>query len=61
MIWYFHLLKNFPEFVVVHTVKVFSIVNEAEVNVFLEFSWFLYDPMDVGNLISGFLPFLNPA
>ena len=56
-----HLLKNFPEFVVVHTVKVFSIVNEAEVNVFLEFSWFLYDPMDVGNLISGFLPFLNPA
>ena len=55
-----HLLKNFPEFVVVHTVKVFSIVNEAGVNVFLEFSWFFYDPMDVGNLISGFLPFLNP-
>ena len=58
---YPHLFKNVPQFIVIHTVKVFSIVNEAEVNVFLEFSWFLYDPMDVGNLISGFLPFLNPA
>ena len=54
-----HLLKNFPELVVVHTVKVFSVVNEAEVNAFLEFSYCFYDPVDVGNLISGFLPFLN--
>ena len=52
MVWYSHLLKNFPEFVVVHTVKVFSIVIEAEVGVFLEFSLF-YDPSNVGNLISG--------
>ena len=46
-------LKNFPQFVVVHTVKGFSIVSEADVDVFLESAWFLYDPMDVGNLISG--------
>ena len=52
MIWYSHLLKNFPQFVVIHTVKGFSVVNEAEVDVFLEFSCFFYDPMDVGNLIS---------
>jgi len=51
--WYFHLLKNFPQFVVVHTVKGFSVVNEAEVDVFLELSCFFYDPVDVGNLISG--------
>ena len=53
MVCYFHLLKNFPQFVVIHTVKGFSIVNEAEIDVFLEFSCFSYDPMDVGNLISG--------
>ena len=53
MVWYFHLLKNFPQFVVIHTVKDFGIVNKAEVDVFLEFSWFFHDPMDVGNLISG--------
>ena len=53
MVWYSHLLKNFPQFVVTHTVKGFSIVNEAEVLVFLEFSCFFYDPTDVGNLISG--------
>src|SRR5574337_2214841 len=53
VIWYAHLLKNFPQFVVIHTVKDFSIVNEAEVDVLLEFSCFLYDPKDVGNLISG--------
>ena len=53
MVWYFQLLKNFPLFVVIHTVKGFSIVNEAEVGVFLEFSCFFYDPTDVGNLISG--------
>ena len=53
MVWYSHLLKNFPQFVVIHTVKGFSIVSEAEVDVFLEFSCFFYDPTDVGNLISG--------
>ena len=53
VVWYSHLLKNFPQFVVIHTVKGFSIVNEAEVDVFLEFSCFFYDLMDVGNLISG--------
>ena len=53
MVWYSHLLKNFPQFVVIHTVKGFSVVNEAKVDVLLELSCFLYDPMDVGNLISG--------
>ena len=53
MVWYSHLLKNFPQFVVFHTVKGFSIVNEAEVDVFLELSRFFYDPSDVGNVISG--------
>ena len=53
MVWYSHLLKNFPQFVVIHTVKGFGVVNKAEEDVFLEFSCFLYDPTDVGNLISG--------
>ena len=53
MIWYSHFLKNFPLFVVVHTVKGFIIVSEADGNVFLGFPCFLYDPMDVANLISG--------
>ena len=53
VVLYSHLFKNVPQFVVVHTVKGFSVVNEAEVAVFLEFSCFFYDPMDVGNLISG--------
>ena len=53
MVWYFHLLKNFPQFVVIYTVKGFGIVNKAEIDVFLELSCFLYVPMDVGNLISG--------
>ena len=57
MIWYPHLLKNFPEFVVVHTVKGFGIVNKAEVDVFLELSCFFDDLMDVGNLTSGFSAF----
>ena len=57
VIWYSHLLKKFAQFVVIHTVEGFSIVNEAEVDVFLEFSCFFYDPMDVGNLISGFFVF----
>ena len=52
MVWYSHLLKTFPQFVVIHTNKGFSIVNE-EVDVFLEFSCFFYDAADVGNLISG--------
>ena len=50
--WYSHLFKNFPQFVVIHTVKGFGIVKEAEMDVFLEFSCFFYDPTDVGNLIS---------
>ena len=53
MAWYSHLFKNFPQFVVIHTVKCFSIVNEAEVDVYLEFSCFFDDTSDVGNLISG--------
>ena len=53
MVWYSHLLKNFPQFVVIHTVKSFGIVNKAEVDVFLELSCFFDDPMDVGNLTSG--------
>ena len=53
MVWYSHLFKNFPQFIVIHTVKVFGVVNEAEVDVFLEFSCFFYDPTDVGNFISG--------
>ena len=53
VVWYSHLLKNFPQFVVIHTVKGFSIINEAEVDILLEFSCFFYDPMDVCNLISG--------
>ena len=52
MVWYFHLFKNFPQFVVIHTVKDFSIVNESEADGFLEFPCFFYDPMDVDNLIS---------
>ena len=51
--WYSHLLKKFPQFVVIHTVKSFSIVNEAQVDIFLKLSCFFYDSMDVGNLISG--------
>ena len=53
MVWYSHLLKYFPQFVVIHTVKGFGIVNKAEVDVFLAFSCFFNDPADVGNLISG--------
>ena len=53
MVWYSHLFQNFPQFIVIHTVKGFDIVNEAEVDVFLELSCLFYDPKDVGNLISG--------
>ena len=53
MVWYSHLLKKFPQFVVIQTVKDFSVVIETEVDVFLEFSCFFDDPTDVGNLIPG--------
>ena len=61
MVWYSHLLKNFPQFVVIHTVNGFVIVNEAEVDVLLEFSCFFDDPKDVGDLISGFSAFSTGA
>ena len=53
MVWYSHFLRNFPQFVVIHTVKCVSIVSKAEVDVFLELSCFFDDPGDIGNLISG--------
>ena len=57
MVWYFHFLKNFSQFIVIHTVKGFGIVNNAKVDDLLEFSCFFDDPADVGNLISGFSAF----
>ena len=53
MVWYSHHFDKFPQFVVIHTVKDFGVVNEAEVDAFLELSCFVYDPTDIGNLISG--------
>ena len=53
MVWYSHPFQNFPQFIVIHTVKGFGIVSKAEIDVFLELSCFLNDPTDVGNLISG--------
>ena len=53
VVWYSHLFQNFPEFVVVHTVKGFGIINKAEIDIFLELSCFFNDPADVGNLVSG--------
>ena len=53
VVWYFHLWKNFPQFIVIQTVKSFGIFNKAEIDVFLEFSCFFDDPADAGNLISG--------
>ena len=53
MVWYSYLFKNFPLFVLIHTVKGFGVVNKAEGDVFLELSCFFYDPVDIGNLISG--------
>ena len=53
MVWYSHLLKNFPQFVVIHTVKVFGLANKVKIGFFLELSCFFNDPTDVGNLISG--------
>ena len=57
MVWYSHLFNKFPQFVVIHTVKGFGIVNKAEIDVFLERSCFFYDATDVGNFISGFSAF----
>ena len=59
MVWYSHLFKNFPEFVVIHTVKGFGIVNKAEIDIFLELSCFFDDPTDFDNLISCFSAFLK--
>ena len=53
MVWYSHLFQNFPQFIVIHTVKGFGIVNEAEIDVFLKLSCFFDDPVDIGNLMSG--------
>ena len=53
VVWYSHLIQNFPQFVVIHTVKGFGVVNKAEIDVFLELSCFFDDLVDVGNLISG--------
>ena len=53
VVWYSHLLKNFPQFIVIHTVKGFGVVNKEEADVFLELSYFFDDLVDVGNLISG--------
>ena len=53
MVWHSHLFKNFPQFIVIHTVKGFGIVNKAEINAFLELSCFFHDSADVGSLISG--------
>ena len=57
MVWCSHLSKSFPQFVMIHTVKGFSVADETEAGVFLQFPFFLYDPVDVGNLISGFSSF----
>ena len=61
MVWYSHLFQNFPQFIVIHTVKGFGIVNEAEIDVFLELSCFFHDPADVGNLISGSSAFFKTS
>ena len=58
MVWNAHLFKNFPQFVAIHTVKGFGIVNKAEIDVFLKLSCFFDDPTDVGNLISGFYVYI---
>ena len=61
MVWYSHLLKNFPQIVVIHTIKGFGVVNKTEVDIFLELACLFYDPTDVGNLISGSSAFFKPA
>ena len=57
MVWYSHLFENFPQFIVIHTVEGFGVVNKVEIDVFLELSCFINDPANVGNLISGFSAF----
>ena len=61
MVWYSYLLKNFPQLIMIHTVKGFGIVNKAEIDVFLELSCFFDNPMDVGNLISSSSAFSNSS
>ena len=61
VVWNPHSLRIFPQFVVIHTVKGFSIVNEVEVDIFLEFPYFLYDSVNVGNLISASSAFSKPS
>ena len=61
MVWYSHFFKSFPQFVMIHTVKGFSVVDETEVDIFLKFPCFLYDPSDVGNLISSSSSFSKPS
>ena len=61
MVWYSHLFQNFPQFIVIHTVKGFGVVNKAEVDIFLELSCFSDDPVDVGNLISGSSAFFKSS
>ena len=61
MVWYSHLFQNFPQFVVIHTVKGFGVINKAEIDVFLEFSCYFDDPTDAGNLISGSSAFSKPS
>ena len=61
MVWYSHLFKSFPQFVMIHTVKGFSVVNEAEIDVLLEFPCFLYDPANVDDLISDSFAFSKPS
>ena len=60
MVWFSQHFKNFPQIVVIHTVKGFSVVNEAEVDAFLEFPCFFYDPVDFGSLIFGYSAFSKP-
>ena len=57
VVWYFYRFKNFPQFFVIQTLKGFSVVNEAEVNIFLELPWFVYDPVDVGNMVTNYSAF----
>ena len=61
MVWYSHLFQNFPQFIVIQTVKGFGIVNKAEIDVYLELSCVFDDPVDVGNLISGSFAFLKSS
>ena len=61
VLWYSHLFKNFPQFFVIHTVKIFGIDDEVEIDVFLEFSYFFNDPVDVGNFVSGSAAFCKSS